>query len=40
MNNSYLLSFLSQRNIPTITRKRHAYLTYYGLRAVDKPPNS
>ena len=31
MNNSYLLSFLSQRNIPTITRKRHAYLTYYGL---------
>lgn len=31
MNNSYLLSFLSQRNIPTITRKRHAYPTYYGL---------
>lgn len=31
MNNSYLLSFLSQRNIPTITRKRHTYLTYYGL---------
>ena len=31
MNNSYLLSFLSQRNIPTITRKRHAYLAYYGL---------
>ena len=31
MNNSYLLSFLSQRNISTITRKRHAYLTYCGL---------
>ena len=31
MNNSYLLSFLSQRNIPTITRKRHDYLTYCGL---------
>ena len=31
MNNSYLLSFLSQRNIPTITRKRHSYLTYCGL---------
>ena len=31
MNNSYLLSFLSQRNIPTITRKRHTYLTYCGL---------
>lgn len=31
MNNSYLLSFLSQRNIPTITRKRHTYLTYHGL---------
>ena len=31
MNNSYLLSFLSQRNIHTITRKRHAYLTYCGL---------
>ena len=31
MNNSYLLSFLSQRNIPTIIRKRHAYLTYCGL---------
>ena len=31
MNNSYLLSYLSQRNIPTITRTRHAYLTYYGL---------
>ena len=31
MNNSYLLSFLSQRNIPTITRKHHAYLTYCGL---------
>ena len=31
MNNSYLLSFLSERNISTITRKRHAYLTYCGL---------
>ena len=31
MNNSYLLSFLSQRNISTITRKRQAYLTYCGL---------
>ena len=31
MNNSHLLSFLSQRNIPTITRKRHTYLTYCGL---------
>lgn len=31
MNNSYLLSFLSQRNIPTITHKHHAYLTYCGL---------
>lgn len=31
MNNSYLLSFLSQRNISTITHKRHAYLTYCGL---------
>lgn len=31
MNNSYLLSFLSQSNIPTITRKHHAYLTYCGL---------
>lgn len=31
MNNSYLLSFLSQRNIPTIIHKRHAYLTYCGL---------
>ena len=31
MNNIYLLSFLSQRNISTITHKRHAYLTYCGL---------
>lgn len=31
MNNTYLLSFLSQKNIPTITRERHTYLTYYGL---------
>ena len=31
MDNAYLLSFLTQKNIPTITRKHHTYLTYYGL---------
>ena len=31
MDNAYLLSFLTQKNIPTITRKHQTYLTYYGL---------
>lgn len=31
MDNAYLLSFLTQKNIPTIIRKHHTYLTYYGL---------
>lgn len=31
MDNNYLLDFLSKKNTPTITRKRHTYLTYYGL---------
>ena len=35
MDNEYLLNFLKEKNVPTITKKRHTYLTYYGLEQQD-----
>mgnify|MGYP001083086397 CR=1 FL=1 len=31
MNHEYLLEFLEKKDIPTVHKLRHAYLTYYGL---------
>ena len=31
MNHEYLLDFLEKKDIPTVHKLRHAYLTYYGL---------
>ncbi len=31
MNHTYLLEFLEKKDIPTVHKPRHAYLTYYGL---------
>ena len=31
MNSEYFLQFLKEKNMPVIEKKRHTYLTYYGL---------
>lgn len=31
MDSNYLIKFLEEKEVPTITKKRHTYLTYYGL---------
>ena len=35
MGDNYLLKFLENQDMPTITKKRHTYLTYYGLEQQD-----
>lgn len=35
MDNEYLLNFLKEKNMPIILKKRHTYLTYYGLEQQD-----
>ena len=46
MGSNYLIKFLEEKEAPTITKKRHTYLTYYGLEQQDteysmvaEPPN-
>lgn len=31
MDSNFLIDFLEKNNIPTVTKKHHMYLTYYGL---------
>ena len=35
MGNNYLIKFLEEKDVPTVTKKRHTYLTYYGLEQQD-----
>lgn len=35
MGDNYLLKFLENQDMSTITKKRHTYLTYYGLEQQD-----
>ena len=35
MDNEYFLNFLKEKNMPIIEKKRHTYLTYYGLEQQD-----
>lgn len=35
MGGNYLVKFLEEKEVPTITKKRHTYLTYYGLEQQD-----
>ena len=35
MDNEYLLNFLKEKNVATIKKKKHTYLTYYGLEQQD-----
>lgn len=35
MDNEYFLNFLEEKNMPIISKKRHTYLTYYGLEQQD-----
>ena len=35
MGDNYFLKFLENQEVPTITKKRHTYLTYYGLEQQD-----
>ena len=35
MDNEYLLNFLKGKNVATIKKKKHTYLTYYGLEQQD-----
>ena len=35
MVSNYLVKFLEEKEVPTITKKRHTYLTYYGLEQQD-----
>lgn len=35
MNSEYFLQFLKEKNMPVIEKKRHTYLTYYGLEQQD-----
>ena len=32
---NYLIKFLEEKDVPTVTKKRHTYLTYYGLEQQD-----
>ena len=40
MGSNYLIKFLEEKEAPTITKKRHTYLTYYGLEQQDTYVNS
>lgn len=35
MGSNYLYKFLEKKDVPTVTKKRHTYLTYYGLEQQD-----
>ncbi|WP_418786518.1 Crp/Fnr family transcriptional regulator [Holdemanella biformis] len=35
MGSNYLIKFLEEKEVPTITKKRRTYLTYYGLEQQD-----
>ena len=35
MGSNYLIKFLEEKEVPTITKKRYTYLTYYGLEQQD-----
>lgn len=35
MGSNYLIKFFEEKEVPTITKKRHTYLTYYGLEQQD-----
>lgn len=35
MVSNYLVKFLEEKEVPTVTKKRHTYLTYYGLEQQD-----
>lgn len=35
MDSNYLIKFLEEKEVPTITKKRNTYLTYYGLEQQD-----
>mgnify|MGYP002578424410 FL=1 len=35
MGSNYLIKFLEEKDVPTVTKKRHTYLTYYGLEQQD-----
>jgi CRP-like cAMP-binding protein len=35
MNYTYFKQFLEEHNVPTITKKKHSFLTYYGLEQED-----
>lgn len=35
MGRNYLIKFLEEKDVPTVTKKRHTYLTYYGLEQQD-----
>ena len=35
MGSNYLIKFLEEKDVPTVTKKRHTYLTYYGLDQQD-----
>lgn len=35
MDNEYLLNFLKEKNVAIIKKKKHTYLTYYGLEQQD-----
>lgn len=35
MGSNYLIKFLEEKEVSTITKKRHTYLTYYGLEQQD-----
>ena len=35
MGSNYLIKFLEKKDVPTVTKKRHTYLTYYGLEQQD-----
>lgn len=35
MGSNYLIKFLEEKEVLTITKKRHTYLTYYGLEQQD-----
>lgn len=35
MGSNYLIKFFEEKDVPTVTKKRHTYLTYYGLEQQD-----
>lgn len=40
MGSNYLIKFLEEKEVPTITKKRHTYLTYYGLEQLGRKVNN